>query len=285
MAHFNHPPSQTQDSNLGFEYLMNPPPESIKKNYKPSEKLKNKVAIITGGDSGIGRAIALHYALEKCRVVIVYNNEHVDAEITQKLIAENQGECLLISGDIGNHDFCKQVVDLTIKKFAQIDIVVNNAGELTPQENFEDISPQQLERTFRTNIFGMFYLVHAALPYLKEKSCIINTASSTAYKGQKDLVDYSASKGAVIAFTRSLSQNLMDRKIRVNAVAPGLIWTPLIVANYSKEEIEKFSSSAPMGRPGQPSEAAPCYVFLASEDASYMTGQVMHPNGGSVINT
>ncbi len=284
MARINTPPTKTQDSTPGFEYLMAPPPESIKKNYKPSEKLKNKVAIITGGDSGIGRAIALHYVLEKCKVVIVYNNEHIDAEITQKLITENHGECLLIAGDIGDHDFCKQVVELTLKKFYQIDIIVNNAGELKPQENFEDISPQQLERTFRTNVFGMFYLVSAALPYLQEKSCIINTASSSAYKGQKELVDYSASKGAVVAFTRSLSQNLMDRKIRVNAVAPGFTWTPLIATNYSVKAIETFSLNTPMGRPGQPSEIAPCYVFLASEDASYMTGQMMHPNGGSIIN-
>lgn len=277
-------PLQHQDEKPGIEALMHPMPESVRKDYKASNKLKGKVAIITGGDSGIGRAVALTYALEGAKVVIVYLNEHKDAEQTEKLIKRRKGKSLAIAGDIADPEFCKQVVKKTIATFGRLDILVNNAGEIKIQKHFKDITPQQLERTFKTNIFGMFYMSQAALPYLKKDGVIINTASSSAYQGQKELVDYSASKGAVVAFTRSLSQNLLSKKIRVNAVSPGPVWTPLITA-YTAREVANIGTEVPMERPGQPSEIAPCYVFLASDDASYITGQVLHPNGGVVYNT
>lgn len=264
---------------------MRPLPENISQTYKPAGKLKNKIAIITGGDSGIGRAVALTFILEGAKVVIIYFNEHDDALETEKLIKQKGGKCLLLAGDVGNPEFCKEIVKKTLDKFGSIDILVNNAGELRVHEKFEEIEPHHLERTFKTNIFGMFYLAQAALPHMKKGATIINTASSSAYKGQKELVDYSSSKGAVVSFTRSLSQNILDRGIRVNAVSPGPIWTPIIPANYKSKEVANIGTEVPMERPGQPSEVAPCYVFLACEDSSYMTGQVLHPNGGMIYNT
>lgn len=277
-------PPQHQKQQPGIQSEMKPKPKSVSPHYKPSEKLANKVAIITGGDSGIGRAVALTYALEGANVVIVYYNEHDDAKRTMEMLADTKQSCLSFAGDVGDPVFCKHVVAETMKKFKRIDILVNNAGEQHVQEDFLDISIEQLQRTFQTNIFAMFYLTQAALPYMKKGSCIINTASVTAYKGHEKLIDYASTKGAVVAFTRSLSENIVKKGIRVNAVAPGPIWTPLIPSTFSKKDVEKFGGNTPMERPGQPEEIAPCYVFLASEDASYISGQVLHPNGGTIVN-
>jgi NAD(P)-dependent dehydrogenase (short-subunit alcohol dehydrogenase family) len=240
--------------------------------------------LITGGDSGIGRSVAILYAREGADVAIVYLNEDTDARETKKLVELEGRKCLTIAGDIGDEQFCKQAVDETIKTFGHLDILVNNAAEQHPQESIENISAEQLERTFRTNIFSMFFLTKAALPHLKEGSVIINTTSVTAYKGSPQLLDYSATKGAIVAFTRSLSQGLVEKGIRVNGVAPGPIWTPLIPSTFPAEKVESFGAQVPMQRAGQPEEVAPSYVFLASDDSTYMTGQILHPNGGSVIN-
>lgn len=277
-------PKQHQNQQPGIESEMYPLPESLGGNYKPANKLKDKIAIITGGDSGIGRAVALCYALEGADVVIAYLNETEDALLTKQIVNEIGRECLCLSGDLGNPDFCKKIIDQTIRHFNQLDILVNNAGEQHVQKNFEDITFEQLESTFRTNIFAYFYMTKFALPHLKKDSTIINTASVTAYHGNPKLIDYSATKGAIVSFTRSLALSLADQKIRVNAVAPGPIWTPLIPSTFSEHDVEKFGKNVPLKRPGQPKEVAPCYVFLASEESSYMTGQVLHPNGGSIIN-
>lgn len=277
-------PAQHQNRQPGFNKKMHPKPEYYDKAYKGSGKLAGKVAIITGGDSGIGRSIAIYYAVEKANIVIVYLDEHEDAKTTKKEVEKRGRKCLTIAGDIGNPDFCKNIIKQTLKKFGKIDILVNNAGEQHVQEDFKNISKEQLERTFKTNLFSMFYLTQAALPHLKKGSSVINTASITAYKGKEELIDYSSTKGAIVSFTRSLSQSVIKKGIRVNAVAPGPIWTPLIPASFSADYVSKFGSNAPMGRPGQPKEVAPCYVFLASEDASYMAGQVLHPNGGTIVN-
>jgi NAD(P)-dependent dehydrogenase (short-subunit alcohol dehydrogenase family) len=269
----------------GRQSTMDPKPIEIRDDYKGSDKLSGKVAIITGGDSGIGRSVAIHFATEGADVVIVFLAENDDAAETQKKVEGLGRQCLAIKGDVGDPSFCKKVADKTIDRFKRIDILVNNAAEQHPQESIEKITPDQLEKTFRTNIFGMFYMVQACIPHLKEDACIINTTSVTNYKGSGDLLDYSATKGAVTAFTRSLSESLVERKIRVNGVAPGPIWTPLIPSTFKPEEVADFGKNTPMKRPGQPSEVAPCYVFLASEDASYMTGQVLHPNGGTIVNT
>ncbi|HEY8888742.1 MAG TPA: SDR family oxidoreductase [Clostridium sp.] len=284
---FNFPksvPEQKQDKQPGFEALMNPKPIFENPNCKGSNKLINKVALITGGDSGIGKAIALSYAREGADIIIVYLDEHEDAEETKKLIEAKGRKCILISGDIGDDVFCNDVIKKAIKEFGNIDILVNNAGEQHPQNSIEDITKEQLERTFKTNIFGMFYLVKATLPHLKEGATIINTSSITAYKGHETLIDYSSTKGAIVTFTRSLSLSLASRKIRVNAVAPGPIWTPLIPSSFSASEVGKFGSNTPIGRPGQPVELAETYVFLASEGASYISGETIHVNGGFVIN-
>jgi NAD(P)-dependent dehydrogenase (short-subunit alcohol dehydrogenase family) len=243
-----------------------------------------KVAIITGGDRGIGRAVAIAFAKEGADVAVMYLNEHEDAEKTQQLVKELGRDCLPIAGDIGDESFCKQAIQQVIDKFGHLDILVNNAAEQHPQQSIEDISAEQLERTFRTNIFSMFFLTKAALPYLKEGSAIINTTSVTAYQGNPQLLDYSSTKGAIVAFTRSLSKSLVEKGIRVNGVAPGPIWTPLIPSTFPEEKVEKFGKEVPMQRAGQPEEVASCYVFLASNDASYMAGQILHPNGGTVIN-
>ncbi|HPP35929.1 MAG TPA: SDR family oxidoreductase [Clostridiales bacterium] len=268
----------------GKESAMDPEPIYDDPDKKGTGRLMSRTAIITGGDSGIGRAVAVAYAKEGCNVVIVYNIADDDANETKRAAESYGAKVLLIKGDIGDSSFCNGVVDRTLKEFGGIDILVNNAAEQHMQKSIEDITDEQLLRTFRTNIFSMFYLTRAALPYMKEGSAIINTSSVTAFKGNRDLIDYSATKGAVTAFTRSLSQNLADRKIRVNQVAPGPIWTPLIVSTLEPNAVENFGKDTPLKRPGQPVELAEAYVYLASSDSSYMTGQTIHINGGTVIN-
>lgn len=263
---------------------MQPKPEEVKPGYRGSGKLADKAALITGGDSGIGRAVAIAFAKEGANIAIAYLNEHEDAAKTREMV-ENEGRrCILISGDVGDENFCKEAVQKTVDEYRKLDILVNNAAEQHPQQSIEDISKDQLERTFRTNIFAMFYMTKAALEHMREGSAIVNTTSITAYRGSPELIDYSSTKGAIVTFTRSLSISLEKKKIRVNAVAPGPIWTPLIPATFTEEKVEKFGKDMPMGRPGQPDEVAPCYVFLASDiDSSYISGQVLHPNGGYVV--
>lgn len=277
-------PPQHQSRQPGLEKDMTPRPESADVNQRGSGKLLDKVAVITGGDSGIGRAVAIAYAKEGADVSVVYLDEHEDAGETKRLVEREGRRCLLISGDVGNEDFCRQSVEHTIREFGRLDILVNNAAEQHPQESLEQITAEQLERTFRTNIFSYFYMGKAALPHLKEGSAIINTTSVTAYKGSPQLLDYASTKGAIVAFTRSLSQALADKHIRVNAVAPGPIWTPLIPSTFPADKVASFGSDVPLKRAGQPEEVAPSYVFLASQDSSYTTGQVLHPNGGTVVN-
>jgi NAD(P)-dependent dehydrogenase (short-subunit alcohol dehydrogenase family) len=273
--------SQTRQ---GIEAEMSYKPQFEGREHIGSNKLCNKVALITGGDSGIGRAIAIAYAREGADVAIAYLNEDEDAEAVKRYVEQEGRQCLLLPGDLGDESFCKQVVQNVIEKFGSLDILVNNAGEQHPQQSIENITAEQLERTFRTNIFAMFFLIKAALPYLKEGSSIINTTSVTAYQGHALLLDYSATKGAIVAFTRSLSLALVRRGIRVNAVAPGPIWTPLITSTFPDERFERFGQQVPMHRAGQPEEVAPSYVFLASTDSSYMSGQVLHVNGGEIVN-
>ncbi|WP_019140396.1 SDR family oxidoreductase [Noviherbaspirillum massiliense] len=275
---------QHQEHQPGSEAAMSPQPEAEGKNYKGSGKLKGKVAIVTGGDSGIGRATAIAFAKEGANLVIAYLDEHEDAQETQRLIEAEGRECMILAGDVSAPAFCQKVVDTAVSSFGRLDVLVNNAAQQYPQQSITDISDEQLEKTFRTNIFSQFYMVRAAVPHLKEGARIINTTSVTAYRGSSHLVDYAATKGAIVAFTRSLSQQLAQKKIYVNAVAPGPIWTPLIPSSFSPQQVTKFGSDVPLGRPGQPDEVAPCYVFLACEDSSYMTGQVLHPNGGEVVN-
>jgi NAD(P)-dependent dehydrogenase (short-subunit alcohol dehydrogenase family) len=268
----------------GREIIMKPKPIVNRISYKGSEKLKNKVAIITGGDSGIGHAIAIAFAKEGADIAIIYLNEHRDANHTQKEIEKIGKKCLLISGNLTSDSFCQQSVKKVKKYFGKINILVNNAGIQYPENDLNKITKKQMFHTFETNIFSYFYMIKAVLPYLKKGDCIINTASVTCYKGSGHLIDYSSTKGAIVALTRSLSEALVKKGIRVNGVAPGPIWTPLIEATFSKKEIKNFGKNVPMGRPGQPVEVAPCYVFLASEDSSYMSGQILHPNGGVIVN-
>jgi NAD(P)-dependent dehydrogenase (short-subunit alcohol dehydrogenase family) len=277
--------AEHQDTQPGLESKMKLKPRFEAPSYKASGKLKGRVVIITGGDSGIGRSVAVAFAKEGANVTISYFKETVDARKTKNLVEENGSKCVLVRGDVGDEKVCQKIVDKTIKEMGRLDIVVNNAGEQHPQERLEDIDSSQLERTFRTNIFAMFYLTKAALAHLKDGSSIINTASVTAYKGNPSLLDYSSTKGAIIAFTRSLSLSLAQKGIRVNAVAPGPIWTPLIPSTFPKEHVKNFGKNTPMQRPGQPEEVAPAYVFLASGDSSYITGQTIHVNGGSVVNS
>lgn len=273
-------PPETQDRQPGIESEMFPQPQDRAKNYRGSGKLTGKVAIITGGDSGIGRATAIHFAKEGADIVVSYLDENEDAEETKELIEAEGRRCELIPGDIGEEAHCQSIVEQTLNAFGKIDIVVNNAAEQHPKDSIDKITQEQLERTFRTNIFAMFYLVKAALPHLKEGSAIINTTSVTTYEGSPGLLDYSSTKGAILAFTRSLALSLAENKIRVNAVAPGPIWTPLIVSTFDAEKVATFGQDTPMKRAGQPDEVAPSFVFLASEDSSYMTGQTLHPDGG-----
>ncbi|HEY9847524.1 MAG TPA: SDR family oxidoreductase [Candidatus Caenarcaniphilales bacterium] len=277
-------PPQHQNSQPGLESQMTPKPKAEDNAYRGSDKLLNKVALITGGDSGIGRAVAIAFAKEGADVAIAYLNEHDDAKETKQRVEQEGRRCVAIAGDIGSEAFCQQLVQQTVDALGQLDILVNNAAEQHPQDSIDQISAEQLERTFRTNIFSMFYLTKAALSHLKPGSAIINTTSVTAYKGSPQLLDYSSTKGAIVAFTRSLSQSLVKQQIRVNGVAPGPIWTPLIPATFPEEKVKSFGQEAPMERAGQPEEIAPSYVFLASDDSSYMAGQILHPNGGTVVN-
>ena len=277
-------PPQQQQRQPGLESEMDPKPKAEDQKHHGAGKLSRKVAIITGGDSGIGRAVAIAFAREGADLAVAYLDEHKDAKETQRLIEREGRRCVLIPGDVGDHEHCVQTVDRVLRELGRLDILVNNAAEQQPQDSLDKITPAQLERTFRTNIFSYFFMAQAALPHLTEGATIINTTSVTAYKGSPQLLDYSSTKGAIVSFTRSLSMALAEKRIRVNAVAPGPIWTPLIPSTFPPEKVATFGSDVPLKRAGQPEEVAPSYVFLYSEDASYMTGQVLHPNGGTVIN-
>lgn len=280
-------PPQHQDSMPGLEYPMIPIPISENPCHVPSNKLKDKVVIITGGDSGIGRAVAYLFAKEGANISIAYYpTDEKDAQETKCMIEEIGKSCLLIPCDLTCPESSKAVVEKTINTFGKIDILINNCAVQYVQNDFLNISIDQLEKTFKTNIFSYFYMTQATLPYLKKGSVIINTTSVTAFEGNKQLIDYSSTKGAILTFTKSLSQSLISKGIRVNGVAPGPIWTPLIPASFSSEEVRTFgtyTSEVPMGRAGQPYEVANCYLFLASDDSSYMSGQILHPNGGNIV--
>lgn len=277
-------PQQKQQRQPGLEDLMKPRPEAYIKHSPQKPKLAGRVAVISGGDSGIGRAVAYAFASEGADIYILYLNEHRDAKETVRAVEATGRRAFAIAGDIGDEKFCQRAIVRVAKELGRLDIVVNNAAEHHPQDKLENITAKQLERTFRTNIFSYFFLTKAALPLLKRGSAVINTTSVTAYRGSATLMDYAATKGAIVAFTRSLAHALVKRGIRVNAVAPGPIWTPLIPASFPKEKVQTFGSDVPMGRTGQPNEVAPSYVFLASDESSYMTGQVLHPNGGEIVN-
>jgi NAD(P)-dependent dehydrogenase (short-subunit alcohol dehydrogenase family) len=278
-------PQQTQRQQPGVEDTeMTPSPVYDDPDYHGSGKLKDQVVLITGGDSGIGRAVSIAAAKEGAKVAISYKNEHEDAETTKTLVKEKGAECIIIDGDIGDEDTCKKIVADTVDHFGGLDCLINNAAEQHYAEDLRDISKDQMERTFQTNIFGAFHMTKAALDHLEPGNSIVNSVSIVAYQGMPVLMDYSATKGALVALTRSLSENLASKGIRVNGVAPGPIWTPLIPASFPKEQVEKFGTSSPMGRPGQPAELAPAYIYLASHDSSFVSGQVIHVNGGKVVN-
>lgn len=276
-------PEQHQDRHPGHEHEMTPKPAYEPPRYRGSGKLNDRVAIITGGDSGIGRAVALLYAREGADVAIVYLNEHEDAQFTKELVEKEGRRCLLIDGDLGQKSFCEDAVRKTIDAFGRLDILVNNAAVQYVVKDLVDITEEQLERTFRTNVYGMFFMTQAALPHLKKGASIINSTSITAFRGMPILIDYASTKGAILAFTRSMSQNLAPKGIRVNAVAPGPVWTPLIPSSFSGDDVSSFGQNNPMGRAGQPEEIAPCYVWLASDEASFISGQTLHANGGEIV--
>jgi len=278
-------PMVHQDQEPGHESQLDPKPD-WEPRYRGSDRLKGKVALITGADSGIGRAVAALFAREGADVAILYLCEHDDAGETKRIVEREGRRAITIAGDIGDKNFCEQAVRQTVDQLGRLDILVNNAGEQHWDKDITDIDEQQLRRTFQTNIFGMFFMTQAARPHLKQGSAIINTTSETTYEGSKLLLDYSATKGAIVGFTRSLAKNLVKEGIRVNAVAPGPIWTPLNPSGgQPKEKIPEFGKDSPMGRPGQPNEVAPSFLFLACEDASYMTGQVLHPDGGNTTSS
>lgn len=276
-------PEQSQQHQPGLEYLMNPRPIFDNPNYQGSSKLKDKVAIITGADSGLGRAAAIAFVKEGAKVVIPYYNEHIDAKETKDYIESLGGECLLLSGDITHKNFCKEIVQKTLQTFGRIDILVNNAGVQYQQDRLENISDEQFDRTVKVNVYGMFYLTKEVLPYLKEGSSIINLTSVTTFYGDPQLIDYVTTKGAIVGFTRALARNLALKKIRVNAIAPGFFWTPLQPSCWVKEKIPSLGADAAMARGAMPYELAPTFVFLASDDSSYLTGQVIHNNGGQIM--
>jgi NAD(P)-dependent dehydrogenase (short-subunit alcohol dehydrogenase family) len=275
-------PPQKQDRQPGIESEMRPAPDYMPR-FPGAGRLEGKVAVISGGDSGIGRAVAAGMAREGAKIMILYLDEHEDARETARIVGEEGSEAEIIAGDIGSEQFCRDAIAKAVQRFGRIDILVNNAAEQHTVEGLEELTEEQLVRTFRTNIFSMFFLTKAALPHLKRGSTIINCSSITAYRGHAQLIDYAATKGAIVTFTRTLSQLMAPRGIRVNAVAPGPIWTPLIPASFEPEKVSTHGGNTPLGRPGQPNEVASCFVFLASEEASYMSGQVLHPNGGEII--
>jgi len=281
MARPEQVPEQGQEKQPGEEHKMQPEPEVIRKNYKGNQRLEGKIALITGGDSGIGRAVAVHFAREGADIAVVYKDENEDARKTKAMVEEEGKQCLLLSGDLKDAAICERIVEETLSRFQRIDILVNNAAVQFPKDSLTEVSNEQLEETFQTNILSMFRVTRTVIPHLKEGAKIINTTSVTAYRGSAHLIDYASTKGAIVSFTRSLSKNLAEKKILVNGIAPGPIWTPLIPATF--KEVSKFGTDTPLGRPGQPSEVAPAYVFLASEDASYITGQIIHINGGEVV--
>ncbi len=279
-------PAQSQKRKPGLESKMDPPPQYDRDTYKGSGKLEGKVALITGGDSGIGRSVAVLYAKEGADVAVSYLNEHEDAKETQRLVQQQGKKCFLLPGDISEENFCTEIIQKVVDKFGQLDILVNNAAEQYQEDGqtLESIDAERLNKIFGVNIFSMFYLTKAAIPHLKAGSTIINTTSINAYKGNSLLISYSTTKGAILAFTRSIAEPLLEKGIRVNAVAPGPIWTPFIPSTLDADDVEGFGKQVPMKRPGQPVEVATCFVFLASEDSSYLAGQVLHPNGGVVVN-
>lgn len=276
-------PAQHQEIQPGLEYKMTPQPIFEDPNYKPSGKLQDKVVVISGGDSGIGRAISVLFAKEGANLVISYLNEHEDANYTKQVVESYGRKCLLIPGDLRDEQLSSKIATTTMDYFGKIDILINNCGVQFPQNSILDISSKQLKDTFETNIFSFFYLTKAILPYLEANSSIINTTSITAFEGKKNLIDYSSTKGAITVFTKSLALSLADQKIRVNAIAPGPIWTPLIPASFSAQEVEIFGTDVPLKRAGQPFELAPAYLYLASDDSRYVTGQIIHVNGGSIV--
>jgi NAD(P)-dependent dehydrogenase (short-subunit alcohol dehydrogenase family) len=278
-----HHPPQEQDRQPGLRSQMEPKPRSDMRDYRGAGKLKGLAALVTGGDSGIGRAVAIGFAKEGADVAIVYLDEHEDAESTKALVEEEGRRCILIAGDIGDEAFCRAAAGQVIDAFGRLELLINNAAEQHPQDRLEDISAAQMERTFRTNIFGMFHLTKAALAHLPDGAAIVNTTSVTAYRGSPHLIDYASTKGAIVAFTRSLAGNLKQRRIRVNAVAPGPVWTPLIPGSFPADKVESFGENTFLGRPLEPDEIAPCYIFLASDEGIAMTGQVLHPNGGEIV--